>query len=59
MTILQPKPNILDKILAVLGKNREVIIPKDLDKTYAEFGPYVLIEARKESFIKALFRKRA
>ena len=55
MTIRFPQKNILDKILAVFGKKKEIIFLKDADKIYSTFGPYVNIKAKKESFWKVLF----
>ena len=57
MTIRKPPENMLDKILKLLGKEREVIIPDEADKVYKDKGPYVQIKGKRESFIKALFRK--
>ena len=51
MTIRLPKPDVFDDILRLLGKRRAVYIPPNVDK---EFGPYSIIVAKKESFIKAL-----
>jgi len=55
MTIRLPKPDIFDDILRLLGKRRAVYIPPNVDK---EFGPYSIIVAKKESFIKALFSSK-
>jgi len=57
MTIKIPPENILDKILKLLGKERNVIVPEGVDKIYNEKGPYVQIQAKREGFLKALFRK--
>ena len=57
MTIRIPDDNMLDKILKLFGKEREVIIPEGAEKIYKEHGPYVQIKAKKENFFKALFRK--
>ena len=51
MTIRLPKPDVFDDILRLLGKRRAVYIPPNVDK---KFGPYSIIVAKKESFIKAL-----
>ena len=60
MTIRLPPDNILDRILAIFGKKRGIILPS----THAEpsfnevdtTNPYLSLKARKESFIKALFK---
>jgi len=51
MTIRLPKPNIFDELLRLFGKRRAVYIPPNVNK---EFGPYSIIVAKKESFVKAL-----
>jgi hypothetical protein len=58
MTIRVPPENILDKNLKNLGKERQVIIPEEAGKIYGEREPYVQIRAKRESFFKALFRRR-
>jgi hypothetical protein len=57
MTIRIPDDNILDKILKLFGKEREIIVPGGAEKIYKELGPHVQIKAKKESFFKALFGK--
>jgi hypothetical protein len=57
MTIRIPPENILDKILKLFGKEREVIIPEEAGQVYRDIGPYVQIKGKRESFFKALFRK--
>jgi len=57
MTIRIPPENILDKILKLIGKEREVIIPAEAGQVYRDIGPYVQIKGKRESFFKALFRK--
>ena len=57
MTIRIPDENILDRILSLFGKKRQVIIPEGAEKIYREHGPYVQIKGKKENFFKALFRK--
>jgi len=52
-----PSENILDKILKLLGKEREVIIPEQAGEIYREIGPYVQIKGKRENFFKALLRK--
>lgn len=56
MTIKIPPENVLDKILKLCGKEREVIIPDEAGKAYRDIGPYVQIRGERESFFKALFR---
>lgn len=53
MTIKIPEPGFADKVLRILGKKRGVIIPSD---EYEKFGPYSYAVAKKEYFLKALFR---
>ena len=57
MTIRIPPENILDKILKLFGKEREVIIPDEAENAYQDFGPYVQIRGKRENFFKALLRK--
>ena len=57
MTIKIPPENILDKILKLIGKEREVIIPEEAGQVYRDIGPYVQIKGKRESFFKALLRK--
>ena len=58
MTVRTPQKNILDKILAIFGKERDVIVPENTGKFYKEFGPYVNIKGKRESFWKVLFKKK-
>ena len=53
MTIKLPEPNILDRLLKVMGKKRGVYIPTD---SHTKFGPYGYSRATKENIIKALLR---
>lgn len=53
MTVKIPEPNFADKFLKILGKKRGVIIPS---AEYEKFGPYSYAVAKKENFLKALFR---
>lgn len=53
MTIRFPESTVGDKFLTLVGKKRALWIPKDV---YRQFGPYVIVQARKESFWRALFR---
>ncbi len=57
MTVRIPPENILDKILKIFGKERKVIVPEGTDKVYAEKGPYAQVQAKREGFLKVLFRK--
>ena len=57
MTIRTPDDNILDKILKLFGKEREIIVPEGAEKIYKEYGPHVQIKAKKENFFRALFGK--
>jgi hypothetical protein len=56
MTVLLPKKNFLDKILAWAGKERRVIIPPNI---YERYGKYALIQGKFESFWLALFRRKS
>lgn len=58
MTVRTPPPNILDKILNLLGRNRRIQIPEKAYQIYTKFGPFVQIKAKKECFLKALFRRK-
>ena len=57
MTIKIPPENILDKLLKLFRKERQVIMPVEAGKIYKDKGPYVQIKARREGFFKALFRR--
>ncbi len=57
MTIRIPPENLLDKVLKLFGKERQVIMPEEAEKLYEEKGPYVQIKAKREGFFKVLFRK--
>jgi len=57
MTIRIPPENLLDKVLKLFGKKRQVIMPEEAGKIYEDKGPYVQIKAKREGFFKALFRK--
>ena len=55
MTIRLPPDNILDRILAIFGKHRKIILPKtNLNQSIQT--PYITITAKKENFFKALLR---
>jgi hypothetical protein len=55
VTMKIPEKNFGDKLLALMGKERAIWIPKDIYKT---FGQYAYVQAKKESFWKALFRPK-
>jgi len=55
MTIKLPEPDIFDKFLRFIGKQRGVIIPA---KAYKKYGQYVYAMGQKESFWKALVRRK-
>ncbi len=55
MTIRFSEPTVGDKFLALIGRKRAVYIPTNIYKT---FGPYVIVQAKKESFWRALFRAK-
>ena len=57
MTVRIPPENILDKILRLFGKEREVIIPEEAGIVYRDTGPYVQIKGKRENFFRALLRK--
>ena len=57
MTVRIPPENILDKTLKLLNKERKIILPDDAGKVYQNFGPYVQINGKRESFFKALIRQ--
>ena len=58
MTIRVPEKNILDRILALFGKTRQ-IRAAGADDAYRDHGPYVQVKARREGFWKAIFKKRS
>ncbi len=57
MTIKISPENLLDKVLKLFGKERQVIMPEEAGKIYKDKGLYVQIKAKREGFFKALFRK--
>ena len=57
MTIRISPENFLDKVLKLLGKEKQVIMPEEAGKIYEEKGPYVQIKAKREGFFKALLRR--
>ncbi len=58
MTIRLPKPGLLDKILAWLGKERRILPPPNTLEIHERFRPYVTIRVEKENFWTALFRRK-
>lgn len=56
MTIRLPQKTWVDKILKIFGKERRVLVDDDI---YQEYGPYVLVQGRFESFWKCLLRRRS
>jgi hypothetical protein len=55
MAIRIPAEAFADKLLTMMGKKRALWIPADV---YKRFGPYVIVQAQKESFWKALARPK-
>jgi len=53
MTIKIPQPNLVDKLLRMMGKKRGVILSSG---KYENFGPYTYFVAKKEGFFKSLIR---
>ena len=58
MTIRIAQENVLDRILRLFGKERQVLIPQAAVRLCNELGPYAQVTARRESFLAALFRPR-
>jgi hypothetical protein len=59
MTVRLPpdrKNGILDKVLKLFGKHRQLVIPKDV---YEKYGEYVIVMARYEGFWRCLMRSKA
>jgi hypothetical protein len=54
MTIDQPPPNLLDRILAMLGKRRSHRLP-DLRTALNRYGRHAHLKAKRGKFLKALF----
>ena len=54
MTIRLPPKNIIDKILAIFGIKRKIILPKENDSVYR--NPYVTIILKRENLIATLLR---
>ena len=59
MTVRAPQRNILDKVLAIFGKERNIIAPENTGKLYKKYGPYAYIKGGRESFWKVLFKKNS
>jgi hypothetical protein len=57
MTIKIPPENLLDKLIKLFGKERQIIMPAETEKIYSDKGHYVQIKAKREGFFKALFRR--
>lgn len=55
MTYRIPEETFADRILALIGKQRAISIPADF---YKRFGPYVIVQAKRESFWRALARPK-
>lgn len=55
MTYRIPQKTLADKLLALIGKKRAISIPKNV---YNQLGPYVIMQARSESFWHAFFRPK-
>jgi len=55
MTFKIQERNFSDKLLTMMGKKRALRIPTD---AYQRFGPYVILQAKKESSWRALARPR-
>ena len=58
MTIRVPHINLLDRIVAIFGKERGIVIPERAGEIYEKYGPYVYIRAKRESFWKTLLRRK-
>ena len=54
MTVRLPQKTWIDKLLKLFGKERRVLVDDDV---YQEYGPYVLVQGRFESWWKCLFRR--
>ena len=55
MTYRIPEKTLADKLLALIGKQRALSIPEN---AYRRLGPYVIMQAQKESFWRAFFRPK-
>jgi len=57
MTIKKPPKTILDKILELFGKERNIVVPDNTDELFNKYGPHIMIGAKREGFWKTLFGK--
>lgn len=55
MTYRIPEKTLADRLLAAMGKKRAMWIPAD---AYQRFGPYVILQPKRESFWRALARPK-
>jgi len=55
MTYRIPDKTFADRILAMMGKRRSIFIPADV---YKNFGPFVIVQTKRESFWRALRRPK-
>ncbi len=58
LTIRYPKQNFGDKILKFMEKERRIEVPEGFNEAHRGFGPYADVIVKRESFWKALFRKK-
>lgn len=58
MTLLIPETNWKDRLLLMFGRIRMIVVPKYINKIYEDCGIYVVVKASRESFWKALFRRK-
>lgn len=56
MTLKIQEPNILDKILGLLGKKRGFVLPEN--NSYQKWGSYTTYLISRENFFRALFRPK-
>ena len=57
MTLIYPPDNLLDRLLAIFGKVRFIVTPKDLNRVFSE-SPYVYVKLKRENWLRALFRRK-
>ena len=57
MTIRQPKPTIINRILKLFGIERKFELPKDYQQLRDKFGPYVQVRAKWQS-LWVMIRKK-
>ena len=57
MTLIYPRMTLLDKLLAIFGKVRMIITPKDLNRVFSE-SPYIYVKLKRENWLRALFRRK-